>query len=37
MERVAGDLRTMARTPLQPAHVAALRRTGTEIEVPAGE
>lgn len=36
MESLAADLRTMTRTPLTESHVAALRRTGREIDVAAG-
>lgn len=37
MESIAGDLRTMARIPLEPGHVALLRETGTEHHFAAGE
>ena len=37
MESIAGDLRTMARIPLEPGHVALLRETGTEHYFAAGE
>ncbi len=36
MESFAGDLTQMRRTPLLPEHVAALRRIGTEVALPAG-
>ena len=37
MESIAGDLRVMTRTPLEPAHVAALREAGRERRYAAGE
>ena len=37
MERFAGDLATMVRTPLHDSHVAAMRKIGTERIVKAGE
>lgn len=37
MESLAGDLRTMVRTPLHDDHVRLMRRIGTEREVKAGE
>jgi thioredoxin reductase (NADPH) len=37
METLAQDLRTMVRTPLTEAHVAAMRRVGREETVAAGE
>ena len=37
METIAADLRTMVRTPLQPDHVAAMRRIGREETLRAGE
>ncbi len=37
MESLAGDLRTMARTPLYPSHVEALRANGKEITFAAGD
>ncbi|MEO0864292.1 MAG: FAD-dependent oxidoreductase [Pseudomonadota bacterium] len=37
MESFAQDLATMVRTPLAPDHVAAMRRVGTQIHVPAGD
>lgn len=37
MESIAGDLRVMARTPLEPDHVAALRKAGHERHYAAGE
>ena len=37
MESIAGDLRVMPRTPLEPAHVAALRKAGKERSYKAGE
>lgn len=37
METLAGDLRTMVRTPLDAAHVAAMRKVGYERDVNAGE
>ena len=37
METLAADLRTMVRTPLDEAHVAAMRKVGTERAVKAGE
>ncbi len=36
METIGGDLREMQRTPLEPDHVAALRREGRVAEYPAG-
>lgn len=36
MESIGPDLRQMIRTPLAPAHVAALRRVGQEVAIPAG-
>ena len=36
MESIAGDLATMKRTPLEPAHVDALRAAGRERSYPAG-
>ena len=36
MESIAGELATMTRTPLEPAHVAALREAGRERHYPAG-
>jgi thioredoxin reductase (NADPH) len=37
METLAQDLRTMVRTPLTEAHVAAMRRVGQEETLSAGE
>jgi hypothetical protein len=37
METLAQDLRTMVRTPLTEAHVAAMRRVGREETLSAGE
>lgn len=37
MESIAGDLRVMTRTPLEPSHVAALREAGRERRYAAGE
>ena len=37
MESIAGDLRVMTRTPLEPDHVAALRLAGHERHYAAGE
>ena len=37
MESIAGDLRVMPRTPLEPAHIAALRGAGKERTYAAGE
>lgn len=37
MESIAGDLRVMTRTPLEPEHVAALRLAGRERHYAAGE
>ncbi len=37
METLAQDLRTMVRTPLTDAHVAAMRKIGTEEDIPAGQ
>jgi thioredoxin reductase (NADPH) len=37
METLAQDLRTMVRTPLTEAHVAAMRRVGQEETLEAGE
>ena len=37
MESIAGDLATMKRTPLEPAHVDALREAGRERTYKAGE
>ncbi len=37
MESIAGDLRVMPRTPLEPDHVAALREAGHERRYAAGE
>ena len=37
MESIAGDLRVMTRTPLEPEHVAALREAGSERHYAAGE
>lgn len=37
MESIAGDLRVMTRTPLEPDHVAALRDAGHERYYAAGE
>lgn len=37
MESLAGDLRTMVRTPLHDEHVRLMRRIGTEREVKAGD
>lgn len=36
METIGRDLREMQRTPLAPAHVAALRAAGTIVTYPAG-
>lgn len=36
MDSLAEDLRTMVRRPLLPAHIAAMQRVGTEVDVPAG-
>jgi hypothetical protein len=36
METLAQDLRTMVRTPLTEAHVAAMRRVGQEETLSAG-
>jgi thioredoxin reductase (NADPH) len=36
MESIGADLRQMQRTPLSPAHVAALRQAGVEVIYPAG-
>jgi thioredoxin reductase (NADPH) len=36
MESIGDDLRVMQRTPLAPAHVAALREAGTEVVYAAG-
>ncbi len=36
METIGRDLREMQRTPLTPAHVAALRAVGHVVEYPAG-
>ena len=36
MESIGADLRQMQRTPLSPAHVAALRAAGAEASYPAG-
>ena len=36
METIGQDLRQMARTPLSPAHVAALRQAGREAAYPTG-
>lgn len=36
MESIGPDLRQMIRTPLAPAHVAALREAGREVHYPAG-
>jgi thioredoxin reductase (NADPH) len=36
METIGADLRRMQRTPLAPAHVAALRAVGKSITYPAG-
>ena len=35
MESIGADLRAMQRTPLSPAHVAALREAGTIVTYPA--
>ena len=37
MESFAGDLATMVRTPLTDAHVAAMKKVGTEYVLKAGE
>ena len=37
MESIAGDLKTMPRTPLDPAHVDELRKIGRERRFAAGE
>ncbi len=37
METLAADLRTMARTPLEEAHVTAMRKAGTEEVLPKGD
>lgn len=37
MDSLAPDLRTMVRTPLTEAHVAAMRRIGAEVSYAAGE
>jgi thioredoxin reductase (NADPH) len=36
MESIGANLQEMQRTPLAPAHVAALREAGTEVVYPAG-
>jgi thioredoxin reductase (NADPH) len=36
MESIGGNLQEMQRTPLAPAHVAALREAGAEVVYPAG-
>jgi thioredoxin reductase (NADPH) len=36
MESLAEDLTTMVRRPLQPHHVAAMQKVGTEVDVPTG-
>ena len=36
MESIGDDLRVMQRTPLAPAHVAALREAGTQVVYAAG-
>lgn len=36
MESIGDDLRVMQRTPLAPAHVAALREAGTQAVYAAG-
>ena len=36
METIGADLRQMIRTPLEPAHVAAIRAAGTVVDYPAG-
>ncbi|MEY2883777.1 MAG: hypothetical protein RL490_1501 [Pseudomonadota bacterium] len=36
METIGADLRQMQRTPLAPAHVAAIRAAGTPVTYPAG-
>ncbi len=37
METLAADLKTMVRTPLEDAHVAAMRKVGVERRLKAGE
>ncbi|WP_424964705.1 MULTISPECIES: FAD-dependent oxidoreductase [unclassified Dinoroseobacter] len=37
MDTLAPDLNTMVRTPLDPAHVTAMRRIGTEVRYGAGD
>ncbi|WP_424969171.1 FAD-dependent oxidoreductase [Dinoroseobacter sp. S76] len=37
MDTLAPNLDTMVRTPLDPAHVAAMRRIGTEVQYAAGD
>ena len=36
MESLAEDLATMVRRPLQPHHISAMQKAGTEVAVPAG-
>jgi thioredoxin reductase (NADPH) len=36
METIGADLRQMIRTPLEPAHVAAIRAAGKVVDYPAG-
>ncbi len=36
MESLAEDLTTMVRRPLQPHHIAAMQKAGTQVDVPAG-
>ena len=36
METIGADLRQMIRTPLEPAHVAAIRAAGRVVDYPAG-